>query len=162
MSSVAPDRTPAPPHAPPAAPGAASGPASPPADPSVGQLMTQLSEQTSRLVRDELALAQVELKNTAKQAGMGAGLLGGAGVLALFGLGAAIATAIIALALLLPAWASALIVTAVLLAGAGVAGLMGKKQVQQVSLTPDRAVANVKLDAEEVQEARHRDHTDRS
>ncbi len=129
-----------------------------PTDPSVGQLMTRLSEQTSRLVRDELALAQVELKNTAKQAGMGAGLLSAAGVLALFGMGAGIATAIIALALVLPTWASALIVTAVLLLAAGVAGLLGKKQVQQVSPTPDRAVANVKLDVDEVQEARHRDH----
>lgn len=118
--------------------------------------MTQLSEQTSRLVRDELALAQVELKNTAKKAGSGAGLLGAAGVLALFGFGAAVATAIIALALLLPAWASALIVTALLFAAAGVAALLGR-QVQQVSPTPERAVANVKLDVEELQEARHRD-----
>lgn len=132
------------------------------ADPSVGQLMTQLSEQTSRLVRDEMALAQLELKQTARQAGKGAGLLSGAGVLALFGVGAAIATGIIALALVLPLWAAALIVTAVLFIAAGIAGLLGKKQVQQVSPTPDRAVANTKLDVEEVQEARHRDDTPRS
>lgn len=131
-------------------------------DPSVGQLMTQLSEQTSRLVRDEMALAQLELKQTAQQAGKGAGLLSGAGVLALFGVGAAIATGIIALALVLPLWAAALIVTAVLFIAAGIAGLLGKKQVQQVSPTPDRAVANTKLDVEEVQEARHRDDTPRS
>lgn len=131
-------------------------------DPSVGQLMTQLSEQTSRLVRDEMALAQVELKQSAKQAGKGAGLLSGAGVLALFGMGAAIATAIIALALVLPLWAAALIVTVVLFLAAGIAGLLGKKEVQQVSPAPDRAVANTKLDVEEVQEARHRDDTPRS
>jgi len=33
------------------------------AEPSLGQLIGQLSEQTSRLVRDELQLAQTELKN---------------------------------------------------------------------------------------------------
>lgn len=131
----------------------------PPADASVGELMTRLSEQTSRLVRDELALAQIELRDTAKQAGKGAGLLSGAGVLALFGLGAGIATAIIALALVLPLWASALIVTAVLFVAAGIAALMGRKEVQQVSPTPERTVTNVKRDVEEVQEARHHGDT---
>jgi len=140
------------------APDRSSPPPGPPAEASVGELMTRLSEQTSRLVRDELALAQVELKATAKQAGKGAGLLSGAGVLALFGLGAAIATAIIALALVLPLWASALIVTAVLFLAAGVAGLLGKKEVEQVSPTPQRTVDNVSRDVEQVQEARHRDH----
>lgn len=133
--------------------------ASPPSEASVGELMTRLSEQTSRLVRDELALAQLEMKDSAKQAGKGAGLLSGAGVLALYGLGAAIATAIIALALVLPLWASALIVTAVLFVAAGIAALVGKKEIQQVSPTPQRAVDNASRDVEEVQEARHRDHT---
>ncbi|MBW0106997.1 phage holin family protein [Pseudonocardia sp. KRD291] len=128
-------------------------------DPSVGELMTRLSEQTSRLVRDELALAQIELRDTAKQSGKGAGLLSGAAVLALFGLGAAIATAIIALALVLPLWASALIVTAVVFIVAGLLGLRGRNETQKVSPTPERTVSNVKLDVEEVQEARHRDHT---
>jgi membrane protein implicated in regulation of membrane protease activity len=83
-------------------------------------------------------------------------------VLALYGLGAAIATAIIALALVLPLWASALIVTAVLFVAAGVAALLGKKEVEQVSPTPQRTVDNVARDVEQVQEARHRDHTHRS
>jgi hypothetical protein len=143
-------------------PDRASPPPGPPDEASVGELMTRLSEQTSRLVRDELALAQVELKNTAQQAGKGAGLLSGAGVLTLYGLGAAIATAIIALGLVLPLWLSGLIVTAVLFVAAGVAGLLGKKEVEQVSPTPQRAVENVARDVEQVQEARHRDHTQRS
>jgi uncharacterized membrane protein YqjE len=143
-------------------PDRASPPPGSPNEPSVGELMTRLSEQTSRLVRDELALAQVELKNTAKQAGKGAGLLSGAGVLALYGLGAAIATAIIALALVLPLWASALIVTGVLFVAAGVAALLGKKEVEQVSPTPQRTVENVSRDVEQVQEARHREQPQRS
>lgn len=61
-----------------------------PADLSTGQLMSQLSEQTSRLVRSELQLAQVELKDSAKHAGPGVGLFSVAGVLAWFGLGALI------------------------------------------------------------------------
>lgn len=124
-------------------------------DPSVGQLLVRLSEQSSRLVRDELALARIELKDTVKHAGIGVGLFSAAGVLAVLGLGALVATAIIALALVLPLWASALIVTVVLFVAAGVAGLLGRNQVQQASPTPEQTIENVKRDVHAVQEARH-------
>lgn len=129
-------------------------------EPSVGELIGQLSEQTSRLVRDELQLAQTELKATAKHAGVGAGLFGGAGVLALYGGGALVTTAIVALDLVLPLWLSALIVAVVLFAAAGAAALLGKKQLQQAAPpTPERTVRNVKRDIKQVQEARHHEHT---
>lgn len=122
--------------------------------PSVGQLLTELSEQTSRLVRDELQLAQVELKETVKHAGMGAGMFSAAGLLALYGFGVLIATGIIALALLLPWWLSALIVAVVLLLVAAILALVGKKQIQQASPTPERTVKNVKRDVATVKEAK--------
>jgi hypothetical protein len=125
------------------------------ADPSITELMTQLSSQTSRLVRDELRLAQKEFSNSAKHAGIGAGIFSGAGLLAVFGLGALITAAITALALVLDVWAAALIVAVVLLAAAGIAALISKKQLEQASPTPERTVANVKQDINEVKEARH-------
>jgi|SRR3954462_6818349 nitrate/nitrite transporter NarK len=125
------------------------------ADPSITELMTQLSSQTSRLVRDELRLAQKEFSNSAKHAGIGAGIFSGAGLLAVFGLGALITAAIAALALVLDVWAAALIVAVVLLAAAGIAALVSKKQLEQASPTPERTVANVKQDINEVKEARH-------
>lgn len=128
-------------------------------EPTVGELFARLSEQTSRLVRDEVALAKTELRATAVRAGTGAGLLGGAAVLGLFGFGALVTTAIVALALVLPLWASALIVTGVLLLLAATLGLLGKGQLGKVSPTPERTVSNVKLDVEEVQEARHHERT---
>jgi Putative Actinobacterial Holin-X, holin superfamily III len=124
-------------------------------DPSIGELMTQLSSQTTRLVRDELRLAQKEFSETAKRAGIGAGIFSGAGLLAVFGLGALITAAIAALALVLDVWAAALIVGVVLLAAAGIAALISKKQLEQASPTPERTVANVKQDINEVKEARH-------
>jgi uncharacterized membrane protein YqjE len=129
------------------------------ADLSTGQLISQLSEQTSTLVRSELQLAKVELTNSAKPAGLGAGLFSVAGVVAWFGLGTLIATAIIALDFVLPLWAVALIVTLVLFVAAGIAALVGKKQVQQVTPTPERTVENVKLNLQEVKESRSHDHT---
>jgi nitrate/nitrite transporter NarK len=125
------------------------------ADPSITELMTQLSSQTSRLVRDELRLAQKEFSNSAKHAGIGAGIFSGAGLLAVFGLGALITAAIAALALVLDVWAAALIVAVVLLVAAGIAALVSKKQLEQASPTPERTVANVKQDINEVKEARH-------
>lgn len=130
-----------------------------PADLSTGQLMSQLSEQSSRLVRAELQLAQVELKGSAKHAGLGAGLFSVAGVLAWFGLGALTATAIIVLALVLPLWVAALIPTLVLFVAAGIAGLVGRKHLRQASPTPERAVENVRRDVQEVKESRSNDHT---
>ncbi|MDN5797636.1 MAG: phage holin family protein [Intrasporangium sp.] len=119
-------------------------------EPSVGQLVTQLSEQTSRLVRDELALARAELTRSAKHAGLGAGLFGVAGLVALFGVAALVAAAIIALAW----WLAALVVGLVLLLTGGALALVGKQQVQQVS-APERTVANVKLDVDTVKESSH-------
>jgi hypothetical protein len=108
----------------------------------MGELMTQLSSQTSRLVRDEMRLAQKEFVESAKHAGIGAGLFSAAGLVAVFGLGSVIAAAIAALSLALPVWAAALIVAVVLFAVAGVAGLVSKKQLDQASPTPEMTVAN--------------------
>ncbi|EWM10768.1 phage holin family protein [Kutzneria sp. 744] len=77
---------------------------------STGQLLGRLTEQLSTLVRDEAALAVVEVKTKARAAGVGVGVLVGAALFGFLGLCALIACAIIALALVLPAWLSALAV----------------------------------------------------
>lgn len=127
-------------------------------EPSTAQLMTRLSEQTSRLLRVELRLAQAEFSEKAKQGGVGAGLFGAATILAWFGFGALVTTAILALALILPAWAAALIVTVVLFIIAGIAALMGKKKIESISPTPDRTIENVNRDIAEVKESSGHDN----
>jgi len=120
----------------------------------VGQLVSQLSEQVSTLVRDELTLARMEMVEKGKRAGAGAGLLGGAGVIALYGLGALFVTIGALLALVLPVWAAALIVTVLLFAVAGVAALIGKNQVKRaVPPEPEEAMASGKRDVETVKTA---------
>src|SRR3546814_11132116 len=90
------------------------------------------------------------MKTKAKHTGIGAGLFGGAGIFALFGLGTLIATAILALALVLDAWLAALIVAVVLFLIAGLAGLFGKKQIDEgVPPVPERPVEHGKKDDEE-------------
>lgn len=120
----------------------------------VGQLVNQLSEQVSTLVRDELTLARMEMVEKGKRAGTGAGLLGGAGVVALYGLGALFVTIGALLALVMPVWAAALILTVLLFAAAGIAALIGKNQVKQaVPPEPIEAMESGKRDVEAVKAA---------
>ena len=128
-----------------------------PQEPSTGQLISDLTTQISRLVRDEARLAQAEVTQKAKRLGVGAGLFGGAGLFAFFGLAALITTAILALALVLPAWLSALIVAVVLFAIAGVLAIVGKKDVQQgTPPVPTEAIASTKADIQTVKESARR------
>jgi uncharacterized membrane protein YqjE len=78
----------------------------------MGELVKELAGQVSTLVRQEIELAKTEMGEKGKKAGLGAGVLGGAGVAALLMLGSLSAFMIIVLALVMPAWASALIVAA--------------------------------------------------
>jgi len=124
---------------------------------STGELVSQLSEQVSHLVRDELRLAQAELKQKGKRAGIGAGLAGAGGVLSLYGLSALVVAVIAALALVLPVWAAALIVGGILLLLAGLLALAGISQVKRgTPLTPDEAIASTKRDVETVKESARR------
>lgn len=128
-----------------------------PADKSVGELVRSLSEDLSSLVRDEIRLAQAEVGEKAKKAGIGIGAFGGAGVVALYALGVLIAAAVLGLATALPAWLAALIVAVVLLAVAGVAALIGKKKLSQAAPpVPTRAIASTKADVAEIKESIHR------
>ena len=125
-----------------------------PAEASTAQLVSQMTEQVSTLVRDELALARVEMVEKGKRAGTGAGLLGGAGVLAMYGVGAAIATLIIVFNLFLELWLAALIVTVALFLLAGILALIGKSQVTKAAPPePSLAIASVKADVDEVKHA---------
>ena len=116
-------------------------------DPTLGALVHDLSEQTSRLVRSEVELAKAELAQKGKDAGIGIGLFSAAGLLAFFGTAVLITTTILALALVLPGWASALIVAVVLFAAAGLAALIGKNKVSEATPPkPERAMENVPKD----------------
>jgi hypothetical protein len=118
-----------------------------------------MSEQVSTLVRDELKLAQLEMARKGKQAGIGAGLLGGSGLIALYGVGCLIACAIIAIGAVVSAWLAALIVGFALLAVAAIAALTGKARLQKATPpVPQEALASVKADVDEIKERTRHDH----
>jgi Putative Actinobacterial Holin-X, holin superfamily III len=116
---------------------------------STGKLIKQLSEQTSTLVRQELELAKAELAAKGKSAGVGAGMLGGAGVAGLLALGALTATLILALAEAMDTWAAALIVTAIWAGAAGILALMGRDRVREgMPPAPEQTLESVKEDVQ--------------
>jgi hypothetical protein len=128
---------------------ATQAPASQPSEASIADLVKQLSDQTSRLARQEVELAKAELSVKGKQAGIGAGMFGGAGVFGFYALGALTATAILGLATAVAAWVAGLIVTAVLGAVAAVLALQGKNKVQQATPpVPEQATESVKEDVQ--------------
>lgn len=124
---------------------------------STGELVKLVTEQVSTLVRDELKLAQLEMTGKAKKAGTGAGMMGGGGLIALYGVACLIACAIIALSHVLQAWLSALIVGAFLLIVAAVAAMMGRKRMRQgTPPVPRETVESVKIDVATLRQRVHR------
>jgi uncharacterized membrane protein YqjE len=116
---------------------------------SLGELLRQLSEQTTRLVHQELELAKAELQQKGKQAGAGAGLFGGAGALGLAALGALTACFILALDAVMPAWLAALIVAVIYGAIAAFLALRGRDKVKQATpLVPEQTIETMKEDVE--------------
>ena len=128
----------------------------PPPDPrqaSTAQLLGDLSDQVTRLVRDEVRLAQAEVTGKAKRLGVGAGLFGGAGLVALLGLHALIPAGLLGLGNVIPGWLAAIIVAVVLFAVAAVLALLGRRDVQQAAPPlPTETLASVKTDVATVKE----------
>jgi uncharacterized membrane protein YqjE len=125
-----------------------------PPEASLGTLVSQLSSQIPELIRSEIKLAQAEVTEKGKRAGIGIGMFSVAGLMAFFGFGVLLTTVILLLALVMPAWLAALIVTVVLFVVAGVAALLGKKKVAEAApAKPERTVESVKQDVATVKSA---------
>lgn len=116
---------------------------------SLAELTKRLTEQSSALAQKEIELAKAELAFKGKRIGIGAGAFGAAGLIALYAVGALVATAILALAIVLDAWLAALIVALVLAATAGVLALTGKRKVEEgTPPAPEQAIESTKADVE--------------
>ncbi|MEU9304959.1 phage holin family protein [Streptomyces sp. NPDC048269] len=124
---------------------------------SVGDLVSRASQQISELVREEMQLARAEMTQKGKRFGVGGGLFGGAGLVGFLAAQALVGAVIAALALLLPVWASALIIAVLLAAIAAGMAAAGKKQIAKAGTpAPEQAIDSVKADVAEIKEAAHR------
>ncbi len=119
------------------------------ADRPIGDLLRELGDEISTLVRQEIALAKVEIAEKTKPAIASAGMFGGTALLSLGAFGA-LTTFLIALgAVWIPVWASALIVTVVYGVVAFVLAQTGKKKLHEAApLVPEQTAQTVKEDIE--------------
>jgi hypothetical protein len=113
----------------------------------LGDLFGDLATEMSNLVRQEVALAKVEVGQKAKYVGKNVGYLVVGGAVAYAALLAVIAAIIMLLARVVPNWGAALIV-GVVVAGIGWL-LVGKAMLalQRADLTPRETVETLKEDA---------------
>ena len=116
---------------------------------STPELLRELSDQVTTLVKQEIDLAKAEVTEKGKQAGIGAGMFGGAGLLGLLALGALTACVIAALATAIDFWLAALVVAVVYAAVAGLLALQGRNKVQAATPPiPEQAKESVKEDVQ--------------
>lgn len=110
---------------------------------TLGSLVSGVTEDLSALVRGELELAKTELRETAKTAGQGSGMLVGAAVTAFLGVIFLLLTlAWVLVQLGLPTWAGFGIVTLLLIIVAAILGLLGRKNLESLE-GPTRSQASI-------------------
>lgn len=117
---------------------------------SLGDLFSELATETSNLVKQEVALAQVELTQKAVKVGKNIGFLVVGGAVAYAALLAFVAALIIGLGRLLDGnyWLSALIVGVVILVAAAVLIMSALSALKNTGLTPTQTVETIKEDAQ--------------
>jgi uncharacterized membrane protein YqjE len=126
-------------------------------DQSVSELFQRLSQQMATLVREEIRLAQAELKEKGKKAGIGVGLFGAAGLVGLYAAGAAVAGIVLLIAQAVATWIAAFITAGALAVIAAAMALAGKSKVEEATPPkPDAAIQSVQADVAEIKEKAHR------
>jgi uncharacterized membrane protein YqjE len=121
---------------------------------TTAELLERLSADISTLVRDEMELATAELKRKGAKAGTGLGISGAGGLLAVIGLFALTASAILGLSIVLAPWLSALIVGLVLLLVAAVLAKTGIGQLRAATPpVPEQAISSTKRDVQTLKES---------
>jgi YihY family inner membrane protein len=115
---------------------------------STMQLVGRVAGDVGTLVRKEVELARQEITEGIASRLKGAAAFAGAAVMGLFLLGFLAAAAAVALALVLPLWASLLIVAGVFLLLALVAALFGRARMRSPSIAPEKARENIREDVE--------------
>lgn len=123
--------------------------ARPASEKPLAELGSDLAHQMTALVHHEIELAKAEMAEKGKRAGVGAGMFGAAGVLAVFGFGCVTACFVAALQFAMDVWLAALVVAVVYLAIAAVLALRGREQINRATPPlPEEAVESAKEDVE--------------
>lgn len=119
---------------------------------SIGDLFSELANETTTLIKQEVALAQAEITQKAEKIGKNIGFLVIGGTIANAALLAIVASVIIGLGYFIPLWFSALIVGIIIGIAAAVLISTGLKNLKDTNLKPKETVETLKEDAKWLKE----------
>jgi len=126
---------------------------------SLVELISDLPRLLIELLKAEFAHLKTEFAAKAKYAGVGIGLFVVAAVFLFFALGVLVAAGILGLAVVLPGWASALIVFGALLVIAAVLALIGVSSLKKIQgVAPQKTIDSIKEDADALKGLGKYDH----
>jgi hypothetical protein len=117
-------------------------------DKSLGAIIRDLSEDLSTLVRSEIALAKLEIRQSIGAAAAAGGMFIAALAIGIVALILLFITGILLLALVMPAWLATLLVALALLGVTAVLVILGKKKVESVHFVPTNTIDSVKTDVD--------------
>lgn len=110
------------------------------------EIVSDIVGHAQEIIRGEIRLAKTEVKQEAGKAARASTLLIGGAVVGLFAISFLLWTVVYAIGLVLPMWASALVVGVVLGTIGSITLKVGIRRIRQVEPVPDKAVQQVKED----------------
>jgi len=119
---------------------------------SFGELLGQLANHSAALVREEMALAKQELRESVRSLGRGVATLAIGAIIGLIALGTLAASAVVGLAHFMDAGYAALIVGAALALIAGIFASIGVNRVKRTTLTPEQTMETLEEDRQWLKE----------
>lgn len=121
-------------------------------DRSLSDLFVELTQDLSSLIRQEVQLAQAELKQSAMNIGKNAGFMAAGGFVLLSAWFALLAALIAGISRSMPVWAAALIVGVVLAIIGGALAFIGYNALKHANVVPQRTIETVKDTTNQVRE----------
>jgi len=116
----------------------------PETDRSIAAVLSDIVGDLQQIVRAEVRLATVEVREELAKAKRGAAMLVTAGIVLILAAGFALLAAVYALATIWPPWAAALTVAVGVAAAGGLCAIIGLHRLKDVHLLPQRTVSTVR------------------
>ncbi|HEX5070985.1 MAG TPA: phage holin family protein [Vicinamibacterales bacterium] len=113
-------------------------------DRSIAAVLSDIVGDLQQIIRAEVRLAKVEVREELGKAKQGAAMLVTAGIVLILSVGLALLAAVYALALVWPSWAAALVVALAVGATGGLLAMTGLHRLSDVKLAPPKTVSTVR------------------
>lgn len=120
---------------------------------SAGEIVQDVVRDVGEVVRGEIRLARAEMTEKAGKFGKAGGLFGAAALCGLMGFACLVLAGVAALALVMPVWLAALVISLCLVCIAAAAYAGGRSKMKDINPVPERTVQTIK---EDIQWAKHR------